>query len=156
MLLAMNWAQMRNLLFTLRPQHITIGQICWSKIEIKTSERFRTTLRRKSFPCPFNTPSPSTPFKLRFLVTHWLSHVFSCNCFPSWVSVCVISGNRKMLFVWGQFLQQASEEGLQHHARKPGLRFCDYVALHHKELLSFCTKHKREFSLPGSELAQKS
>lgn len=121
---------------------------------------FCTTFSAKTFLVPL-TSHHSTPFKLSFLVTHWLPCLFLQLLT---LSVCMCK-NQKMLFVWGRWrflmslmsnkrrAESSSRKGHFPHT-KPGLKFCDYLALHHKELLSLSLPKPTYSS--GSELAQKS
>lgn len=126
------------------------------KLKSRRVRDFCTTLPQ--FLCPFNFLSHSTPFKLSFLVTHWLLHVFSCNCFPfACYCVCV------------QFweTEECCSSGCGGQCTRKGAsnkktRFWDSVIMLRytiKNSHPFPLKQKQAFSVCNrgvSELAQKS
>lgn len=101
-----------------------------------------------------------TPFKLSFFVARlmrclftvfFLSTISMCKCFWETEKCCSSEDDKDFWWAWCEI-----KEGLHRHQGRgifrtqiPGSKFCDYVALHHKELLWF-------FYSSGSELTKKS
>lgn len=88
----------------------------WNQAEWYFSHSFLGSQNLSCRPCVPLIPQPFNTLEIKFPCHSLIVSVsFLATVIPWRVYWCVYLGNRKMLFVWGQFLDACFMEGLQHH-----------------------------------------